>query len=158
MSFAMEEIPSRRSSASPNPDDTDNDDHHPRDTAGLTGHETPASTKKQSSHGNSTGTWTLEVLGWLLALIALVIILVVLGELNHQPLKNWHSSLRFNTFISGVSQVAQSALFVPVAASISQLKWIWYSKSRPVGELEPFDKASRGPMYSLLLIVKHPRW
>lgn len=88
----------------------------------------------------------------------MVIIFIVLGIFNDQPLRSWHSGLSLNTLINVVSQIAQTAVFVPVAASISQMKWIWYSKSKPVEEIEDFDKASRGPMDSLWLITKHPKW
>lgn len=161
MSFPMQDVSSRRSSGSPRPGEIEQDENQTRDTAGLTGYsiKTERSTKKQSSFTRIfADTWTLEILCWLLALVSLVIILIVLAKFNGQLLRNWHSGLSLNTFINVVSQIAQTAVFVPVAASISQLKWIWYSKSRPVGEMEAFDKASRGPIDSLWLIAKHPKW
>lgn len=161
MSFPSQDVPSRRSSGSPKPGEIEQYENDAQDTAGLTGYsiETAKSTKKQSSFTrNLDDNWTLEILCWLLALVSLAIILIVLGKFNNQPLNNWHSGLSLNTLINVVSQIAQTAVFVPVAASISQLKWIWYSKSRPVGEMKDFDKASRGPIDSLWLIVKHPKW
>lgn len=160
MSFPLRDLSSRRSSGSPKPE-AEHENHHAQDTAGLTG-EAPETTRMSKNQPFLTrifsDTWTLEILCWLLALLSLVIILIVLGIFNGQPLQNWHSGLSLNTLINVVSQIAQTALFVPVAASISQMKWIWYSKIRPVGEMENFDKASRGPMDSLWLITKHPKW
>ena len=107
-----------------------------------------------------TKTWALELLCWFLALISLLVIIIVVGVFNGQPLQNWHSGLTLNTLINVVSQIAQTAVFVPIASSISQLKWIWFGKGekRAIGDIEPFDKASRGPIDSLRLILNHPTW
>lgn len=161
MSFLMQDVLSRRSSGSPKPGEPEQYDGHARDTASLTRYpgDPAGSTRKQSSITRSfSDTWTLEFLCWLLALVSLVTILIVLCEFNGQPLASWRSGVTLNTVINVVSQIAQTAVFVPVAASISQLKWISYSKARPVGDMEDFDKASRGPMDSLWLMAKHPKW
>lgn len=107
--------------------------------------------------------WTFELFCWPLALVTLIVILTVLGIFNGQPLKNWQSGLSLNTLINVASQIVQTAVFVSVASSISQLKWIWYGrskdrKSKVIGDMRPFDNASRGPISSLLLITKHPLW
>lgn len=102
--------------------------------------------------------WGFEILLWIVALLSLVVILITLGIFNNQPLQNWHSGLRVNTLLNVLSQIAQTAVFVPVASSISQLKWIWYDKSRAIGEMEDFDNASRGLIDSLRLILKRPKW
>ncbi|KAK4694881.1 hypothetical protein P7C71_g2768, partial [Lecanoromycetidae sp. Uapishka_2] len=88
----------------------------------------------------------------------MAIILIVLAIFNNQPLHRWHSGLSLNTLINVLSQVAQTAVTVPIAASIAQMKWIWYSKRRPIGEMEDFDKAIRGPIDSLWMVRKHPKW
>lgn len=36
-----------------------------------------------------TKTWALELLCWFLALISLLVIIIVVGVFNGQPLKNW---------------------------------------------------------------------
>lgn len=102
--------------------------------------------------------WGFEILLWIVALLSLVVILITLGIFHNQPLQNWHSGLTANTLLNVLSQIAQTAVFVPVASSISQLKWIWYDKSRAIGEMEDFDNASRGPIDSLRLILKRPKW
>ena len=160
MSIRLHNIVNRSSSNGPRWQKID-DENTTQDTAGLTtdATKTAKATKQQSLYTRIfSDTWTLEILCWLLALLSLVIIIIVLAVFNGQSLENWHSGLTLNTLISIASQIAQTAVFVPVAASISQLKWIWYSKSRPVAGIGDFDKASRGPIDSLLLITKHPRW
>jgi hypothetical protein len=161
MSFPMRDLSSRRSSGSQEPGEVEHESHHAPDTAGLTGkaREIARLTEKQPFFTRIfSDTWTLEILCWFLALLSIIIIVIVLRVFNGQSLQKWHSGLSLNTVINVVSQIAQTAVFVPVAASISQMKWIWYSKIRPVGEMEDFDKASRGPMDSLWLITKHPKW
>ncbi|KAL9041872.1 MAG: hypothetical protein Q9214_003960 [Letrouitia sp. 1 TL-2023] len=103
-------------------------------------------------------TWAQELLCWLLALISLLVIIIVVAIFNGQPLQKWHSGLTLNTLINVVSQIAQTAVIVPVAASISQLKWIWFHKKKAIGDMKPFDEASRGPISSIMLILKHPSW
>ena len=119
------------------------------------------SMSRQSFHDRIfTRTWAVELLCWFLALVSLLVIIIVVRVFNGQPLQNWRSGLTLNTLISVVSQIAQTAVLVPVASSISQLKWIWFGKGekRAIGDMEPFDKASRGPIDSLRLILNHPTW
>ena len=119
------------------------------------------SMSRQSFHDRIFNkTWAVELLCWFLALVSLLVIIIVVRVFNGQPLKHWRSGLTLNTLISVVSQIAQTAVFVPVASSISQMKWIWVGKGekRAIGDIEPFDKASRGPIDSLRLILKHPTW
>ena len=116
---------------------------------------------RQSFHDRIfTKTWALELLCWFLALISLLVIIIVVEVFNGHPLQDWHSGLTLNTLINVVSQIAQTAVFVPVASSISQMKWIWFEKGekRAIRDIEPFDKASRGPIDSLRLISNHPTW
>ena len=153
----MQDFSSRRSSATPKPGEIDLEHHNAADTAGLTEKASNVATSKGTKSAFSD-TWTLEILCWLLALLCLIIILVVLGVTNDKALRHWGSNLSLNTLINILSQIAQTAVFVPVAASISQMKWIWCTKVRPLRALEDFDKASRGPMDSLRLITKYPKW
>jgi hypothetical protein len=37
---------------------------------------------------------------------------------------------------------------------ISQLKWSWFSRDRPLIDFEQFDLASRGPWGSFLLVLR----
>lgn len=127
------------------------------DNLTSTKHSKPQSSFHDRIFANS---WALELLYWLSALISLLVIVIVTRTFDGQPLRNWHSGLSLNTLINVVSQIAQTAVFVPVASSISQLKWIYFGKGerRPVGDMEPFDKASRGPLDGILLITRHPAW
>ena len=48
--------------------------------------------------------------------------------------------------VAALAQVPQSALLVPAAASIAQLKWRWiFTGNRQATDVEMFDLAGRGP-------------
>lgn len=86
--------------------------------------------------------------------------MILIGVFNGQPLQNWHSGLTLSTLINVVSRIAQTAAFVPVASLISQLMWVRHGKGekRAIGDIEPFDKAIRGPVDGVRFICKHPTW
>ena len=58
----------------------------------------------------------------MLAMLSTVIILVVLAVFRKQPISHWHSNITLNTLVNVVSQIAQTAILVAVAACISHLK------------------------------------
>lgn len=68
--------------------------------------------------------------------------------------------MQMTAIIAALAQTAQSALLVPVASCIGQLKWKWTwfeKKSRRTIDLETYDMASRGPEGSLKLLFHLPR-
>lgn len=54
-----------------------------------------------------------------------------------------------NTAVSVFATLSKSSLLLPVAECLSQLKWLHFKSSHRLGELELFDKASRGPLGAL---------
>ena len=63
--------------------------------------------------------------------------------------------MSLNTLVAILSTLARTALLVPVASCISQLKWIYLvSASRSLRSVQVFDDASRGPWGSMELIWK----
>jgi hypothetical protein len=89
--------------------------------------------------------WKWELFTWALGTVALASIIVLLAIFANKPLEKWKSKLSINTMVSALSQVAQSALAVPLASCVGQLKWIWLREHRQAADLERFDDASRGP-------------
>ena len=88
----------------------------------------------------------------------LAVILAILGLLNDKPLTSFDFGVNVNALVNVASQVGQTALLVPVASSISQLKWIWLNgHGGPMGTLEDFDMASRGLMGCLVLMFRCPK-
>jgi hypothetical protein len=99
--------------------------------------------------------WGWELLAWVTALISLVAIFGILVAFDHKPLPQWPHSITLNTIIAIFSQISATALSIPLSECISQLKWLWFTRrNRPLYDFDTFDKASRGPWSSLVLIWK----
>lgn len=105
-----------------------------------------------------TNWWAIELSCWLIATLSVIVLIVVLASFDGRLLKDWRSGITINTVVNVISQIGQTAAIVPVAESISQMKWIWYREgSRPVSDMVHFDDASRKPISTLLLVWKHPK-
>ena len=104
------------------------------------------------------GTWLSEIIALSLAAICILLIVIILAIFKSRPLSHWHARITINTLINFVSQLAQTALVIPLASSVSQLKWLWYRKPRSLSSIDDFDKASRQPLDSIILAFKHRRW
>ena len=102
--------------------------------------------------------WFGELLAWLLAALSITIVAIMLMAFKDKKLSGWHSHITINTMINFLSQFAQTALLIPLASSISQLKWIHYQQTRPLSNFDDFDKASRQPIDNFILLWKHPHW
>ena len=100
-----------------------------------------------------TNTWKWEISTWLLGSAGYIANLILVGMWNGKLQKDWHSNIQITTFVAALAQVSQSALMVPTASSIAQLKWKWVTAiSRPAIDINHFDLASRGPDGSLRLL------
>jgi hypothetical protein len=84
--------------------------------------------------------WRWELSIWLLGTIGLLSTLTLISIFNGTLQKDWHSDIQITAFVAALGQVSQSALLVPTASSIAQLKWIWVSHvARPAIDLQKFD-------------------
>ena len=97
-------------------------------------------------------TWSLEVLSLILATASTITVCIILGRWNNQPLQAWPFPIQPNSLISVFSTLAKTALMLPMASVISQMKWIWFEKPRNLAQLQVFDRASRGPWGALNLL------
>jgi hypothetical protein len=99
--------------------------------------------------------WALEWLSLLLSGLTLATIVVVLHHFNSRKQPNWHS-ISLNTLISFLSTIAEATALLPLATSLGQLKWTWFSNHRrPLLELSAFDDAGRGIIGSIRLLLIH---
>lgn len=99
--------------------------------------------------------WVWEIAAAVFSLTCVVAIIVVLRTHQEKSLASWHFvyDITLNTLVALLSTLSRTALIVPVASCISQLKWIHLvSSPHPLRELQIFDDASRGPWGSLELI------
>ncbi|KAH6852919.1 hypothetical protein BKA58DRAFT_444724 [Alternaria rosae] len=67
--------------------------------------------------------------------------------MDGKPMIDWKLPIQPNSLIAVFSTIAKSALPVPLAECIGQLKWIYFHtpQSKPVNRLYDFDVATRGP-------------
>jgi hypothetical protein len=66
----------------------------------------------------------------------------------------WPSGISLNTVVAVFSAIMKAALIMPVAEGISQLKFLWFRRNRPLADLEDFDNASRGPWGSFCFMIQ----
>lgn len=85
----------------------------------------------------------------LLSIICEAAVIVILGCMDGKPLSKWKSKISLNATVSIFATIAKSAVLVPVAECISQLKWHYFESTHTLNDLEVFDRSSRGPMGSL---------
>ncbi|KAH0424302.1 hypothetical protein CcaCcLH18_11653 [Colletotrichum camelliae] len=96
--------------------------------------------------------WIWEVLSIALATVALAAMFITLLLHQDRTLPKWPSMITINALIAVFSAILKACLMMPIAEGLSQLKWLWYEKSRPMKHIAQWDMASRGPWGSLLLI------
>lgn len=104
--------------------------------------------------------WIWEMLSLFLCSSCVGAIIIILLRYDGKQLPDWQYGLTINGVISVLSGIAKASMILPVAESISQLKWHWYwnGRSRPVIDFEYFDIASRGPWGCLILLCRPRQW
>jgi hypothetical protein len=96
--------------------------------------------------------WWWEVYATLLAVASTAAIIAVLISVNAKPLEWWPLPIQPNSLVAVFSTIAKSALLIPVAECLSQLKWHYFEKPRALSQMQVFDDASRGPWGALKLL------
>jgi hypothetical protein len=82
-------------------------------------------------------------------------VVIILIHMNDKPLTEWKGKVSLNALISVFATISKSALLVPVASCVSQLKWRHFeSRARALKEMDVFDRSSRGPLGALELLVR----
>ncbi|KAI1373259.1 hypothetical protein F4677DRAFT_225800 [Hypoxylon crocopeplum] len=80
----------------------------------------------------------------------------ILSRYNGQRVPEWPFSINLNTLVALISTIMRAAMLVGVAEVISQTKWSWFSRPRPLSHLQYFDEASRSVSGSLSLLFVAP--
>jgi hypothetical protein len=97
--------------------------------------------------------WWWEIGASALSIACVAAIVGVLVFLNNLAIDQWNFQISPNSLIAVMTTISKAAMMVPIAACISQLKWVYFSgKTRPIRNLDLFDAASRGPWGSLCFI------
>ncbi|KAL9623683.1 MAG: hypothetical protein Q9160_002139 [Pyrenula sp. 1 TL-2023] len=98
--------------------------------------------------------WLKEVLSSIISLAALAIMAFLLSAYQDRTIPRWPSLISFNSLISTFTSIMKAAMLVPVAEGISELKWTWFARARPLTDLDRYDAASRSPLGALTLLRK----
>jgi hypothetical protein len=101
--------------------------------------------------------WWWDIGAAAVSVICLGLIVGVLVEANGKPRDSWPLAIQPNSIIAVLTTVGKSALLVPIASCLSQLKWrLIYTRARPLSYLQTFDDASRGPWGSFMMFWTLP--
>ena len=110
------------------------------------------STSQQKLKHLFTNTWTIEACALVLSVASLVVIIVLLSVYGGHPQFQFHG-VTLNAVIAILAACVLVGFVVPVAESLSQWKWLWFSKkARPLSHFETLDDASHGSRGSFLLL------
>lgn len=99
-----------------------------------------------------TDTWALEAAAAGLAATCLIAIVILLNVYDGHPEFSF-GGITLNAVIAILAAGVRIGFMVPIAESLAQWKWIWFAKkSRPLGDFDSLDDASRGSRGSALLL------
>ncbi|KAK3689174.1 hypothetical protein B0T22DRAFT_513343 [Podospora appendiculata] len=93
---------------------------------------------------SAVGLWKLELVCLCLAVGVLIAIFATLVHYSGKDVPEWPSSVSLNSLVAIYTIILRALLMVPVAEVISQEKWLWFKRPRPLHHMDSFDSASRG--------------
>jgi membrane protein YdbS with pleckstrin-like domain len=96
----------------------------------------------------------VELLNWIAALGLLVAIAVLLYEYDGHPIPDWPFGITLGALVSLLASFFTFALMGIITPAFSQVKWLWFRKERKMADFEYIENASRGPMASLMLLIR----
>jgi hypothetical protein len=96
--------------------------------------------------------WWWEIGAALLSMTSMLLIIVVLVKVQDKPLANWNFAIQPASLIAVLTTIGKTAMLLAVAESISQLKWLYFDRPRPLVRFQEFDEATRGPWGAFVLI------
>lgn len=115
----------------------------------------PQRQERRSKLSKANATWFWEWCSITVSVISLIVVAVMLPLFNNKPLSRWPFAISPNTFISTCITIMKTSILLVVGEGVGQLKWLYFEKdSHAVNELEIFDRASRGPWGSLVLLFQ----
>ncbi|KAK4149658.1 hypothetical protein C8A00DRAFT_18683 [Chaetomidium leptoderma] len=115
-------------------------------------HTSKTPEEPKSAWDKLTQTWTLEIGGFVAALLCLAATGALLWVYDNQLVPQWPVTL--NSILSLLGNVAFASTLFGVHASVAQSQWIWFVKRpRPIAELATFQKARGSAIGAIQLLV-----
>ncbi|KXH40665.1 hypothetical protein CSIM01_06926 [Colletotrichum simmondsii] len=96
--------------------------------------------------------WWQEILCIMISYASLLAIVVVLASHDNHTLPKWRFKITLNTFLAFFATLAKGAFMLPVSTALSQLKFTWFMKTRPLHDFQVFEQASRSWWGSMKLL------
>lgn len=99
--------------------------------------------------------WMWEVVCIVIGTACLLAIIVICRYLENQPLDSWHSSISPNAMISTLTTISKATVLFAVAASISQLKWLYFqNRPRRLADIDVYNEATSSPVGAFQFLFK----
>jgi len=96
--------------------------------------------------------WWAEAVYCILVVASLLAIVATVYPYDGHPMPQWPYRLSINTLIAIFTTILKATMLIITAEGLSQLKWVWFSRPRPLQDLTRYDMASRGPWGALRLL------
>lgn len=106
-------------------------------------------------------TWFIEFVAFAVAFIFLIFALGLLALFNTRRINEVGTGMWSNTPNSTLNffvSTMRTAMLLPVASGIAQLKWNWYQNRHSLADMEVYDDATGGVAGSLKLLLKPRFW
>lgn len=100
--------------------------------------------------------WFWEIISVILTIGLIIAIVVILDHYEGRTLPDWPLGINLNTLVALLATFIRTLMLVTVAEVLGQMKWDWFSRSRSLDHIAVFDRASRGILGSLRLLVVAP--
>jgi hypothetical protein len=98
--------------------------------------------------------WLVEISTWILALLIFGGLVGVLKAFDGANVPKWRFGITLGAIASLFASVGGYILMIPLASALGQWKWLWCRTTRPVSDFTVIERASRGPLGSLLLLFR----
>ncbi|KAI5925168.1 hypothetical protein F4810DRAFT_661303 [Camillea tinctor] len=102
------------------------------------------------------GVWSWELFTLGLSFASMSAIIAVLVHFNGQPFPQWPYEITLNTLVALLATILRASMADVICQVISQIKWAWFQRPRPLIHMQEFDQASRGLVGSIRLLFVAP--
>ena len=68
--------------------------------------------------------WIVEMLSYLLAILALAVIVIILAVHQNKPMPQWPDLISINSLVSIFASIMKAAMLLPVAEG-RLYRWLW---------------------------------
>lgn len=87
--------------------------------------------------------------------------IILLLDRDDKPVPKWtirtravvETKITINDVLSIFPTILKSTVMIPIATSVSQLKWLWFHRGKNMlSDVQHFKAADRGPLGSIILL------